>query len=104
FILIQSEIFTDRLHRQHFRVRQQRQRPALAHRLAVKRSGERIVYLAEDCYNQGVQVHDKPPVGERQTLPLEGLVAWTFNFQRTKTCTRGLLCNETDRCASALLV
>src|SRR5205085_1411571 len=85
FILIQSEIFTDRLHRQHFRARQQRQRPALAHRLAVKRSGERIVYKAEDCYNKSVQVHDEPPVGERQTLTSEGLVAWTFNFQRTKT-------------------
>ena len=56
--------------------------------LAVKRDGECIVYSAEDCYNQSVQVHDEPPSGERQTLPLEGLVAWTSTFQRIKTCTR----------------
>jgi hypothetical protein len=83
FILIHAEIFTDSFHRQRFRVREQRSRPALAHRLAVKRGIKRIVYKTEDCYNQSVQVHDEPPLGERQILPLEGLVAWTFNFQRT---------------------
>jgi len=60
-------------------------RPALAQSSAV----QSIVYLSEDCYNQRVQIYDRPPSGEHQTFPLEGLVTWTFNFQRTKTCTWG---------------
>jgi hypothetical protein len=85
FVLNQAQILADRFHCQHFRIRKQRLRPALAHRLAVERNGECVVYQAEDCYNQSVQVHDEPPSDERQTLSLEGLVAWTFNFKRTKT-------------------
>src|SRR5437588_5937656 len=88
-VLIQAEVLADGLDGQHFRVRKPWLRPALAQRLAVKRDSKRIVHSAEDCYNQSVQVHDEPPSGERQTLPLKGLVAWTSTFQRTKTCTRG---------------
>jgi len=84
-VAVQPEVLTNEFDSQHFTVTKHGARPTLVQ--AKWSLAQGIVNVAEDGYNQRVQVHGAPPKRIVQRLPFKGTRAWTSTCQTTKTCT-----------------